>query len=163
MSLGSRSSITILACVACLFSFGASVRRGTQSEEQAIRELDRKWTEAIAARDLDATVAHYADDAAFLAPGAPVTSGRAAIRSAWGDLLKSPGLSLTFGPTVVRIAHAADMAYEIGTFTMAMDGPHGRVEDQGKYVVVWTRNGGDWRVAADIFNSSRPPSPPAGS
>jgi len=112
---------------------------------------------------VDGTVAHYADDAAFLAPNAPATSGKTAIRAAWTDLLKSPGLSLSFGPTAVRIAHASDMAYEIGTYTMGLDAPGGRVEDEGKYVVVWTRVGGDWKVAADIFNSNRPAPAPAGS
>ena len=55
------------------------------------------------------------------------------------------------------------MAYEIGTYTMGLDAPGGRVEDEGKYVVVWTRVGGDWKVAADIFNSNRPAPAPAGS
>jgi len=160
MSLRSKSLVTVLACFACILAFGATARRDPQSEETAIRDLDKRWEEAIVAKDLDRTVAHYADDAAFLAPSAPASSGKAAIRTAWADLLKSPGLSLTFGPTTVRIAHAADMAYEIGTYTMGMDTPNGRVEDQGKYVVVWTKLGADWKVAADIFNSSRPPAAP---
>ncbi len=163
MSLRSRVVVTVLAGFACVLVFDGAARRDPQSEETVIRELDRKWAEAIVAKDLDRTVAHYADDAAFLAPNAPATSGKAAIRTAWDDLLKTPGLSLTFGPTTVRIAHAADMAYEIGTYTMGLDGPSGRVEDDGKYVVVWTRIGGDWKVAADIFNTSRPPATPAGS
>jgi ketosteroid isomerase-like protein len=48
------------------------------------------------------------------------------------------------------------MAYEIGTYEMAMDGPAGRIEDDGKYVVVWRKSDDGWKVAADIFNSSRP-------
>jgi ketosteroid isomerase-like protein len=36
-----------------------------------------------------------------------------------------------------------------------MDSPNGRIEDDGKYVVVWRKTGKGWQVAADIFNSSR--------
>jgi hypothetical protein len=31
------------------------------------------------------------------------------------------------------------------------------VRDRGKYVVVWRKVRGDWKVAADIFNSDGPP------
>jgi uncharacterized protein (TIGR02246 family) len=155
--------LPVLACAAALVALGATTRHDARPEETRIRDLDRKWSEAVAARDLDGTVAHYAEDAVFLSPNAPATSGKAAIRAAWKDLLLSPGLSLTFAPMSVRVAHAADMAFEIGSYTMGQDAPGGRVEDDGKYVVVWTRVGGDWKVAADIFNSNRPaaPAPPA--
>ncbi len=163
MSLGSRSLVMVLTCLSCTLASGATARRDPHSEETAIRALDRRWEEAIVAKDLDGTLAPYADDAAFLAPNAAVSSGKPAIRSAWAEFFKSPGLSLTFGPITVRVSRAADMAYEIGTYTMSLDGPNGRVEEQGKYVVVWTRMGSDWKVAADISNSSRPPTVPAGS
>jgi uncharacterized protein (TIGR02246 family) len=160
MSSRFESLVKILACLACLCALSAAARKEAPSEETVIRELDRKWVEGIAAKDLDSTVAHYADDAAFLAPNASVSTGKVAIRAAWEGLLKSPGLSLTFGPTTIRVARAGDMAYEIGTYKIGMDAPGGRAEDEGKYVYVWTRVGGDWKVAADIFNSSRSPIAP---
>lgn len=46
------------------------------------------------------------------------------------------------------------MAYEIGTCKLAFDGPKGRIKDNGKYVVVWTKASGEWKAAADIFNSN---------
>ena len=48
------------------------------------------------------------------------------------------------------------MAQEIGSYQLAMDGPNGRVEDDGKYLVVWRERSAGWEVAADMFNSSRP-------
>lgn len=32
----------------------------------------------------------------------------------------------------------------------------GGVEDPGEYLVVWTREEGEWRLAADRFNPSAP-------
>jgi hypothetical protein len=28
------------------------------------------------------------------------------------------------------------------------------VSDEGKYIVIWTNVGGEWRIAADIYNSN---------
>jgi hypothetical protein len=37
--------------------------------------------------------------------------------------------------------------------------PKGKVlTDTGKYVVVWRKVGGEWKAAADIFNSDLPAS-----
>jgi hypothetical protein len=31
-----------------------------------------------------------------------------------------------------------------------------RAEDESKYVKIWVKGDGDWKVAADIYNSNRP-------
>jgi Na+/citrate or Na+/malate symporter len=81
---------------------GACARQAdTVAEERAIRDLDKKWVQAVAARDTMAIGNTYAEDAEFLPQGAPRVTGRAAIRSAWAQLLKTPNLSLTFEPTKV--------------------------------------------------------------
>jgi ketosteroid isomerase-like protein len=95
---------------------------------------------------------------AALVPIVPLARGRDAVRAVWAQLLSAPNLELVWTPTSVEIAQAADMAYEVGSYRLAMDGPNGRIEDDGKYVVVWRRTAAGWKVAADIFNSSRPPS-----
>jgi len=155
-----RKSLLVLVCVAALAALAASTRHDTSAEETRIREIVRQWNQAVSIRDLDGAVAHYADDASFLAPNAPAVAGKAAIRAAWKDMLLSPGLSLTFAAVSVKVAHAGDMAYEIGTYKMGQDAAGGaRAEDEGKYVVVWARIGADWKVVADIFNSNRPLAP----
>ena len=63
---------------------------------------------------------------------------------------------MTFGPTDITISEAADMAYDIGTWSIAFTSDKGPAKDHGKYVVVWKKVGGDWKVAADIFNSDGP-------
>ncbi len=48
------------------------------------------------------------------------------------------------------------MAYDYGWYTFAFDTDNGRFEDKGKYIVVWKKVGGAWKVAADIFNTNLP-------
>src|SRR5438132_13705096 len=71
---------------------GCVQRADVATEERVIRDLDKKWVQAVAAKDTTAIADTYAEDANFLAPDAPRASGRAAVRHAWVGLLKAPNL-----------------------------------------------------------------------
>ena len=120
------------------------------AEIEAIRDLDAKWLEAIAAKDVAWIANLYAADGRLMAPGAPAAEGHEAIAAAWKEMLGAPGPALTFEPAQINLAGSLDHAYEIGTWKI------GDVDD-GKYVVVWKKHGPQWKVVADIFNSNRPP------
>ncbi len=153
--------ISLLAPLALAAALGGCTHQAdTAAEEKAIRDLDKKWVEAVAARDTIVVGNMYAEDGAFLPPGAPRVSGRAAIRSVWVQLLKAPNLALTFEPSRVVVSSAGDIAYETGTYRLSMDGPKGgRIEDIGKFVVAWKKMNGAWQVQYDIFNSDKPATP----
>jgi uncharacterized protein (TIGR02246 family) len=127
-----------------------------QAAEARIRELDRQWAAAVAARDTTTAVSFYAPDARFMVPNAPVASGADAIRSTWVGFLSLPNLSLTFEPTTIHVSDDATLAYDVGTYQLAFDGPNGRVEDNGKYLVVWEKRDGEWKVVADMINTDLP-------
>lgn len=125
-----------------------------RAEIDAIRTLNARWLEAVAAKD-DAWIAGvYAEDGRFMPPGAPAAQGRDAIRAAWKTMLAAPGPALTFAATEIHLAGSLDHAYEIGTWKVGD-------ADDGKYVLVWKKRGGEWKVVADIFNSNRPAAPAA--
>lgn len=132
-----------------------------QAEEQAIRDLVRQWNTAITNRNADAIAMYYSEDAVFLPANAPVVRGRSAIRAAWADMFGMPSLSLDITPTRVNVAASGDMAEEVGTFRFSGETPQGPMTDEGKYVVVWKKVNGEWKVSSDIFNSDREMIPPA--
>jgi len=127
-----------------------------ESEAEAIREAGTDWLAAVDTRDAARVAPYYAADGLFLVPNVPRAHGREAVQAVWAQLLSAPNLELAWTPTSIEMAQAADMAYEVGSYRLAMDVPNGRVEDDGKYVVVWRKTAEGWKVAADIFNSSRP-------
>ena len=133
-----------------------SVAGAARVEADEVRAVSARWLEVVGTRDATRVAAFYAVDGTFLAPNAPLAHGREAIGAVWSQLLSAPNLALQWAPASVEVARASDMACEIGTYELAMDGPAGRIEDDGKYVVVWRKVDGRWQVAADIFNSSRP-------
>lgn len=152
-----RPELNVLLTLAALTAAAGCARQADiAAEERVIRELDKKWVQAVAAKDTLTIGAMYAEDGEFLPPGAPRITGRAALRAAWAQFLQAPNLSLTFEPSKVVVASAGDIAYETGSYRLAMDGPKGRrIEDTGKFVVTWKKVNGAWKATLDIFNSDK--------
>lgn len=123
------------------------------AEEQMIRQLDEQWVAAVAAKDPAAIAQFYAEDGAILPQGAALAEGRDAVAKVWSGFVGLKDFSLSFTPTKIEVASAADIAYDIGTYSLSFQGDQGPVHDDGKYVVVWKKVDGDWKVVADIFNS----------
>jgi uncharacterized protein (TIGR02246 family) len=135
---------------------GATVNAG--ADEQAIRGQVDRWLELVKAKDAAGIAALYAEDGAVMPPNAPIGKGRAAIQQTWASLMQTPGFALTFAPEQIVVSASGDMALDRGTYRLAL-APHGTAQsDTGKYVVVWRKIGGEWKAAADIFNSDLPAS-----
>jgi uncharacterized protein (TIGR02246 family) len=146
---------TLVMCALMFASYTASAQSvDVAADEAAIRALDVDWVDAVAAKDAAATAAFYAMDGAIMPAGSPMAEGPDAIAAVWQSLFDLPGFSLTFEPTFVEVGASGDVAYDIGTYALAFDGDQGPVQDNGKYVVVWKKVDGVWKVRADIFNSN---------
>ena len=128
-------------------------RVNLQADEQAIRAAIREYLQAVASKDPDAAVNMFTDDAVFLFAGMPLVRGQSGLRSAFAGLMQTPGFSLTFEPTDLELSQAGDMAYELGTYRLSLDDPEGHVDDTGKYLTVWRKVSGRWKIAADAPSS----------
>jgi uncharacterized protein (TIGR02246 family) len=126
-----------------------------EAEVDRIRQLNAQWVSALAEKNLDAIVQLYAPDGRFMPPNAPGVKGHRAIRKAWKPILEIPGVFLIFKPMSIEIAEGMDMASDVGTYLLSFDGANGRREQRGKYLVVWKKVAGEWKVAADIFNADQ--------
>ena len=128
------------------------------ADEQAIRGLVDRWHQLVKARDAAGIAALYAEDGAVMPPNAPIGKGRAAIEQAWAAMMQTPGFDLTITPEQILVSSSGDMALDRGTYGLTV-APDGTTQtDTGKYVVVWRKIGGEWKAAADIFNSDLPAS-----
>jgi uncharacterized protein (TIGR02246 family) len=126
------------------------------SDEQAIRTLEQRWSEMINAKNLAGIVNLYAPDGMVMPAGAPLAQGPAALRQTWSSLLAAPGLKATLTPVQVDVAASGDLAVDRGTYALTTDSPKGPVTERGKYIVVWKKQGGQWKVANDMFSSDAP-------
>jgi ketosteroid isomerase-like protein len=118
--------------------------------ENAIRDADAQWSKVAAAKDLDKTVAFYADDAVVLPPNQAAVMTKDGIRNLWKGFLDSL-TDIRWKTTRVEMAKSGDMGYLIGTYEMTLkDG----TKDRGKYCEVWKKQAdGKWKVSADMFSS----------
>ena len=130
-----------------------STAADTGADEQAIRGQVDRWLQLVKAKDAAGIAALYAEDGAVMPPNAPIGKGRGAIQQTWASMMRTPGFDLTFVPEQIIVSSSGDMALDRGTYKLAI-APGGNARtDTGKYVVVWRKIGGEWKAAADIFNS----------
>ena len=125
-----------------------------------IRDLDAQWSKTAAAHDLNGTLSYYSDDAVLLPPNAPVANTKDAIRAIWAELT-APGVDISWQASKVEVAKSGDLAYSIGTYTLAMQDPEGKlISDKGKFMEVWKKQSdGKWKTVADTYNSDLPVQP----
>ena len=145
--------LSFLATV--LFAACASTMPANDAEE-AIRKMDREFSAAATAGNVDGMMAIYADDAVLMPPNFPAFRGRDAIRQFWGGFLAAGKIDANV--TADQVIQSGDLAAEMGRYTLKITPKGGGtpIEDNGKFVLVWRKVGGQWRAVSDIFNSDRP-------
>ncbi len=119
---------------------------------QDIDTVNQRLAEAVEKGDAAAAAALYTEDGKFLAPNADFFSGRDAIQGFFQAAIDGgiKGLNLS----TLELEIQGDTAYEVGTYELVADG--GVVADSGKFIVIWKRVDGTWRIHCDMINTSRP-------
>jgi len=131
-----------------------------QDEDQAAAEAaaaiaaaNEAWEEAYNAGDAAGVAAVYAEDATVMAPNMDPVTGREAIQALMqAGFDAAPGFTNTLETTSLEVA--GDMAIEVGRY-VATD-PDGGHVDHGPYMAAWKKADGEWKLAADIWNSGMP-------
>ncbi len=115
----------------------------------AIEKLNDKFAAAFNRGDGAAIGAMYAEDAYLMPPGENIIKGRAAIAAYWTEAAeKFTDAKIT---TLDVIPLGVSAAREIGTATIKTKAQPPETVSI-KYVVVWRKIGGQWLLAADIWN-----------
>lgn len=126
------------------------------ADEQAIRAVNGRWLQLIRAKDAAGIAQLYAEDGAVMPANEKAAHGREAIGEWWDRSMQMPGYDLTFQTDQLVLSRSGDMALDRGTYRFSATPLAGPINDTGKFVVVWRKVGGEWKVAADIFNSDSP-------
>lgn len=148
-------TLAIIVTTLTLFGCATSGTMTANDADAAIRAAGPRFMDVWNRGDWDAVSRFYADDAVAMAPNAETARGPAAIKQTFSALAPlKPQLS--FSPD--RIVQSCDVAYEYGTYTMQLTpSAAAAMNDRGKYLTVWRRMPGrDWKIVADMFNTSLP-------
>ncbi|MBZ5600120.1 MAG: DUF4440 domain-containing protein [Acidobacteriia bacterium] len=127
---------------------GAALSRA----EAAVRKMTQDWALACNTKQLDDLVDFYAADALVLRSNVPPVRGTAAIREFFFAVLDAGLGEVEMEP--LRVELFGDVAYEAGRCKMLVPVAMGkRREERGKYLMIFMRQGGEWKAAADCWSS----------
>lgn len=142
----------IILIVAAPLSLGQTKGNRTSGGNirSAIEAANKRFVEAFGQGDAARIADMYAEGARVLPPNSPMVQGRQRIHELWQSLINT-GAKLTLSTSDVEAQ--GNVVYEVGTYELIF--PDNK-RDAGKYVVVWRRQKGDWKLAVDIWNSNMP-------
>lgn len=105
-------------------------------------------------RNFEALDDIYTTDARILPPGAPMISGRQAIKEFWSNLIQSANAKSAVLASEEVIA-TGDGVVEIGRATLTVQPQEGAAAEMtAKYVVYWREEDGKWKWHIDIWNQN---------
>lgn len=119
-----------------------------------IAAVNRAFEDAARKGDAEAMASLYTADGVALPPDAPMVKGRDNIKQLWASVISGMGLrSVTLETLDLEVA--GDMAAEVGEATLRLEPRGGQATNAVvKYVVVWKRVDGQWRLHRDIWNAT---------
>jgi uncharacterized protein (TIGR02246 family) len=114
-----------------------------------LQKLGQDFADAFKRGDFAAVATHFADDAVMLPPASESVAGRPNIQLFWG---RSRLKDLRFEPMNIKPL-GADTVRETGVMHMRVGdaGPQPR-EVVGKYVFIWQKVAGEWKLEICMWN-----------
>ena len=153
-----------LALVGCAAQEGGTTGGAEVDQDQvrqAIEAQNARFERYVENQQFDSLTAIYTANGQLMAPNAPTASGENIVGAF--ESIAQMGVS-SINLQTMEVEAAQDFAYEVGNYTLQTES--GMEADNGKYIVIWKQEDGEWKLHRDIFNSSvapgeRPAAPPA--
>jgi len=119
----------------------------------SIASVNQKFLSAFSRGDAAGLAATYTSNGQALPPNSDIVEGKTAIQGFWQAVLDMGFKAATL--ETIELDIQGNTAIEVGKYTLQGEG--GQILDEGKYLVVWKQEDGQWRWHRDIWNSSLPP------
>lgn len=137
-----------------LLMFAAGPASGDEATDRAaIETASQSWVAAFNARDVDAMALLTTEDIALLPPDSGPVRGRQAVTRNWR--LAASTAEDRLAATTEEVVIAGDFAWTLGGFTRTL--PNGTLADQGKFLEIWKRVEGRWKIHRVMFSSNLAP------
>lgn len=151
----SRATLALIALALPALTPPAEAQ-ATRSDSAAILDAGRQFSAAYMRGDVAALTALYTTDAVIFPERSDALTGLEAIKRYWTPAREGRVTRHQLTPT--RVVIDGKHAYDYGTYEIAGEragkawGPF-----RGKYLVVWRREPGGWRMQLDMWNSGPQP------
>jgi len=129
-----------------------------QAEKDAIRNLEDQWSVGFMSNDADKILNLYSADAVSMSSEKPTLTGIQAIRESIESMLSDTTLlfnTYKYSIDVVEISTSGDLAYVRGNDEITMKTKDGTVQDKGRYIDIWKKFDGEWKIITMISNRGK--------
>ena len=118
-----------------------------------IQAAQDRLADAVSARDPQRAAALYTEDARLIPQGAPVCADRSAIAGFFAGAFENGIVGARF--ITEEVDGDDTQATETGRYELYAAPPGGGrvMAADGRYLVVWRKRGGEWRIHRDMFNT----------
>ena len=151
-------NFTLLAATAAMVVACAGIKDTSGDAEaivEQIRQADLALLQAEEQRDLDGVMVLIAPNAVFQPPGYLPIVGHEAIRefyeTQWFEL---PFIEISGEPETIVVSSSGDLAYFDGRSHLVLEVSGERKVSAGKYLAVWQKVSGDWKLAAISWSAN---------
>ncbi len=149
------SLLVLTLAIPFLVSCTTATQDTTAEDGQAIRAASKQWEDNFDSGDLAAFATHYTEEAKVLPPNNQMVTGRESIQEFFQAFYDAGGRDLHL--TVIDLHVSGDMAHVVGKYTLTIQPEEGEaISDNGKYVEIWKRENGSWKMITATWNSSLP-------
>lgn len=136
-------------------SMAAEARESSLAGDGARAEIESanaRFMEAFGAGDAAGVGACYTRDAQLLPANSDAIQGTDAITAFWKGAM---GLGIaTARLETAEVESFGNTAVEVGRYTLGA--ADGAPIDRGKYIVIWQRGSGEWKLHRDMWTTSMP-------
>jgi ketosteroid isomerase-like protein len=115
-----------------------------------IQTIETAWAAAQNAKDVNALMAMYADDAVSMPDGEPMLSGKAAIQKKQEADFAKPSKFAGIGFETLDVYAQGDVVTEVGKTTYK--DAAGKAIGGGKYIAVFEKRNGKYLCIREIYN-----------
>ena len=159
LSFYSFTFLFFLAMAGCGDNKSAESSNETKTDtldEASIKKIvadgNLKFNQAFVAGDSVTAVHHFTDDARIFPPNSEQLAGKSAFAPVLGQYMKF-GIK-KFTDETTKVFKAGDYIVEEGNYFFG--GDNNTTIDKGKYLCVWQKVDGEWRVCSNMWNTSMP-------
>lgn len=135
-------------------SLYAQVYSGSGEDINIILTNIKNFSRAYVSADYDKLTDFYSQDGKIFPTGADIIEGHFAIKQRW-TLGKGTKI-LSHKITPVEISVIGNMAYDYGYYQGTWSKNEVIDSWKGKYVIIWKKVEGDWKIYLDIWNRVDP-------
>lgn len=120
--------------------------------KKEIEAANRNFMEVLSKSDSLGLANCYTTDAKFMGPNGPAVAGRQNIQQVVAGIIRSGATKLDL--KIIDLWGNEEMLAEEGELTLGTK--DGKQLDKGKYIVLWKKEEGKWKLFRDCFNSDLP-------